>query len=157
MRLAAALALLFAAACSASPRVENPSPFDEDDPAALPADAGAARDAAADAATAAATPETIDAAELERVLDAGPGTYRGAIEIEAVTEGERLRGWRIARWDVAWSGLRVGDVVLEVNGVAVVRPDDLARLWAALRGAEAVVIRVERSGVERVLRYPVLH
>lgn len=149
--------LVLAAACSAPPRVENPSPFDEDDPAALPADAGAPPEAPAVDAPA-ATPATIAAGDLERVLDAGPATYRGAIEIEPVLfdGGERLRGWRIARWDVAWSGLQTGDVVLEVNGVAVVRPDDLTRLWQALRGAEAVVIRLERSGVERVLRYPVV-
>lgn len=151
---AAILALL--AGCSAPPVIPNPSPFDEDDPAALGPDAGATIDAAPAAEPPAPAPASISRADLERVVAAGPWSYRGAVEIEAVTEGDRLLGWRIVRWDVPWRGLEVGDVVLEVNGVVVVRPGDLDRLWEKLEGAEEVAIRLERAGVERVLRFPVL-
>jgi hypothetical protein len=150
-----------AVACGGSPPVENPSPFDEDDPAAFEEQAPATAEPSADAGEPPPRPPAVadtvvTRADLDRVLDAGPGAYRAAIAVEAELEGEQLEGWRIVRWDVAWPALRPGDVVLDVNGVAVVRPDDLATLWDTLRTADEIALRIVRDGIETTLVFPVV-
>jgi S1-C subfamily serine protease len=146
--------------CGGSPPVENPSPFDEDDPAAFEDGEPPAPAASADAAGPPPREEPLDdtvaRVDLERVLAAGPGAYRDAIAVEAELEGEQLLGWRIVRWDVGWPALRPGDVVLDINGVAVARPDDLETLWDTLRAADEIALRIVRDGIETTLAFPVV-
>jgi S1-C subfamily serine protease len=155
----AVVVVVVAVACGGSPPVENPSPFDEDDPAAFEDGEPPPAEAPADGGVLPRPPavaDTVTRADLDRVLDAGPGAYRAAIALEAELEGEQLEGWRIVRWDVAWPALRPGDLVLDVNGVAVVRPDDLATLWDTLRTADEIALRIVRDGIETTLVFPVV-
>lgn len=156
-----ALALITAvlAACAKPPPIENPSPFDEDDPAAAPDDPVEEAEPVADSGYAlddGDDPGDIAQVDLLGVLDRGPGAYAPEIDVEAIVDGGKFRGWKVTRWDVAWKGLRPGDVVVDVNGVVVEKPDDLMALWELLREASEIAIRVELGdGTEEVRRFAV--
>ena len=159
MRALAVVAVSAALGCADPPPVENPSPFDEDDPAAgaepapEPQSSGYALEKQEPAAE--PVPATIERGALSAVLDRGPGAYSGSIGVEAVLESGAFRGWRVTRWDVGWPGIQPGDVVVDVNGVVVEKPSDLMALWDLLRDATEIAIRVERDGAVEVRRFSV--
>ena len=155
MTRAAQIVALAVAACAGPPPVENPSPFDEDDPAAQPGTRPPVVVEEPAEPEAPALPETIEREALHRVLAAGPGAYAESVMIEAVVDGKRLHGWRVVRWEVPWSGLAAGEVVLDVNGFKVVRPDDLIKLWESLWDVSEIAIRVERDGAAEIRRFAV--
>ena len=148
------VALAAGAGCAPKHHIENPSPFDEDDPRAATADAegGATRapeEKTTDEPEEAVEPGLIARDDLETVLATGPGPYMRGVSVEPVTaagDASHLHGWRVVRWDYTWADLRVGDIILTVNDIAIIRPDDVDALWAALAAADEVVIRLERDG-----------
>lgn len=152
--------VLCSIACAKPAPVENPSPFDEDDPAAQPAEPPPPEPetSAADSGYAfddAAVEPLIEQADLIGVLDRGPGVWGAKIGVEAVVDGGAFRGWKITRWDLGWKGVQTGDVVVDVNGVVLEKPEHLMALWDQLRDAGEIVIRVERDGVEELRRFTV--
>lgn len=157
LRHIATAALVSALGCAKPPPVDNPSPFDEDDPAALPAEPSPPPvvHAVEPEPDDPGPPDVIDREALHRVLAAGPSAYTGSVMIEAVVDAGELRGWRLTRWDVPWRGLERGEVVVDVNGTAIVRPDDLMELWDSLWNVSEIAIRVERDGAEEVRRFAV--
>lgn len=159
MRGALATIAVAAAACAGPPPVENPSPFDEDDPRAAPGPAeperGETPSPDPEPEAPAPTPAAIAHTDLMAVLDRGPAFYRAAIGVEAVLIDGAFHGWAITRWDLPWTGLAAGDVVVDVNEVVLQRPDDLMALWELLRDASEVAIRVERDGAVEIRRFPV--
>lgn len=101
----------------------------------------------------------IPRAELEAVLDAGPGKFLQAVRVEPRFDGNRFLGWAILAFvpDDRFAGidLRPGDLVVAVNGQMVARPEQLGAVWESLRQAAAVVIEARRDGEPFELRFEI--
>ncbi len=158
------VAAVLAAACAPRVDVENPSPFEEDDPAA---GRTIAEPSLRSAAEPVATPVerrstgTIPRADLIAVLDDGPAAFLAGLEITAEFAGNRFAGWRIVQFfadDPRYAAidLRPGDIVRSVNRQRIERPQQLQTLWATLRTAGEIVIEAERAGKAHTLRFTVL-
>ncbi len=147
-------------ACAPRHPIENPSPFDEDDPTAAPARPQPIDPEPAEITEALdLTPRSgeIDQAELNTVLANGPGIYVGGVDVEAIlVSDQKLRGWKIIRWDYPSLGLLPGDIVLDVNGIQITSPSDFNTLWASLAHMHRLAIHIERSGIEITLGFEVV-
>lgn len=94
---------------------------------------------------------SIPRAALNTVLDRGPGAFLRNLSIKPRFHEHRFAGWEIValtpgELPLEQIDLRPGDVVASVNGRPIVRPRHLSDLWVELRSADAIVIRVQRSG-----------
>ncbi len=103
---------------------------------------------------------TIQRKELVAVLDAAPGRFLQHVETEPRLIGGRFRGWRLASFfpgDPRFANLDLepGDVVLSVNGQTLEQPDQLMKVWDALRVERALVVAIERDGQPRQLRFDI--
>ncbi len=105
-------------------------------------------------------PGTIARAELDAVLERGPGAFLARLAVEPELEAERFVGFRITELrDPALFGsgeLRAGDVVVSINAHAIERPDDAFEIWSALRVASELAVRLVRDGEPVELRYPIV-
>ena len=163
--------LLLVAACA--PRVDPRSPFDEDDPRA--------RSASGAAPTRVAEPSTVDdpvdsgpiaipgtgartglvaRVDLQPLLDAGPGPFLRWFDVEAESTGGNFGGWRLVR--ILPEGrvltaldLMPGDVLLAVNGRALIKPADLSELWAELYSADRIVADLRRGDARFQLEFAI--
>jgi type II secretory pathway component PulC len=111
-----------------------------------------------DASTSTA-PGTISRADLNAVLAKGPGQLLGKVETNAVFENKRFLGFQIT----AFIGeapktvdLRVGDVVLAVNGRKIERPEEYFAIFQDLAHASELCFDLMRDGEKRTLRYPIV-
>ena len=145
-------AALAVAAAACGPKVDPASPVDVDDPrawASAPIDAGPPPpDAAPPPRGLRAT--TVSRAELDRVLDAGPGELLRGLEVAAVRPDGNFAGWQLVRLlgdgrRFAVLDLAAGDVIASVNGRTLESPPELAALWAELRTAAAIELAVRRG------------
>ncbi len=103
---------------------------------------------------------TIDRAHLVAILDKGPADFLHQFEVTARMDGERFVGWELVQLldaHGALDGLDVapGDVLIDVNGKAVDRPDRLFELWDSLRTANEVVAEVWRGRDKVELRFAI--
>jgi type II secretory pathway component PulC len=98
---------------------------------------------------------SVGRAELQRLLDAGPGQFLQSVQVKAFFYGGRFTGWEIVRLTANRLDLRPGDVVSTVNDHTIERPEQLARLWEDLRAARTIVIRGFRRGQPLELRVAV--
>jgi hypothetical protein len=174
VKLVALVVLVGLAGCATSrPRSDDRLITEEDDPAARAAHIGRrhpGEDAPPSAAVAPAPAPprgplaragSIARAELDAVLDAGPGAFLRGIQVDAEVVDRRLRGWRIRRF---WPGdgrfarvdLLPGDLVLTVNGHLIVRPEHLQSVWDGLRDAHRLTVEVERAGAIYQLDYTIV-
>lgn len=93
-----------------------------------------------------------------RVLDEGPQPFISGIDVEPVFHSGKFFGWRlISFWSESsrYEGalVRVGDIILGVNGIPIERPEDVMGLWTSLRTAEEIRIELIRGGARRVVIY----
>lgn len=106
------------------------------------------------------SPGVIVRAELDQVLDAGPGAFLGRVEIEPVMEGDRFVAFRIAALhdEALFSGvdLSVGDRLVSINGTAIERPEHAMTVWSSLRVASELLVVVDRAGERRQLRFAIV-
>jgi len=128
-------------------------PEPRDTPKATPAPAPAIKEARRSTGS-------ITRAELNRVLDAAPGRFLSHVDTEPRFVGGRFRGWRLASFfpgDARFAGvdLQAGDVVLMVNNQSIEQPDQLMRVWDALRTERVLLVTLERDGQPRQLRYEI--
>jgi membrane-associated protease RseP (regulator of RpoE activity) len=99
-----------------------------------------------------ALPEArLDRASLAQVLDAGPGAFLARFEVRPAFHGNVFFGWELVRFvepssPLASAGIHPGDVVTEVNRHKLERPENLSKLWEALRAAETITVVGERAG-----------
>jgi hypothetical protein len=154
------LVLILAAACG--PKVStDPSPYEEDDPAAgAPVEETAPTWEELPVAEAGpgAREGTIERAALDKVLDAGPGATLRHFEVAAVHDGNRFLGWRLVAVDPKHRGfdgvdLVPGDILVALNGRSVSRPDELQAVWDGLRTADAIVADLRRGEARFSLRW----
>ena len=73
------------------------------------------------------------------------------VSIEEADEGVAISGV-VAGRPAARAGLEEGDVVIDVDGVAINSPDDLTSLVSGKQPGDTVELRVTRDGDERSLR-----
>lgn len=145
-----AVLLLLVLACAPRARPEYPvDPVDDerllDERAELPAPAPEPP-----------APGRVTRAALDETLAAGPGALLSRVRVQAVRGPSGFRGWRLVAVPPSPADLRPGDILLRVNGRTLERPEHLAALFDALRGASEIVVESERDGVGRVVRVPVV-
>lgn len=117
------------------------------------------------------SPGRIRRAHLATILTRGPGVFLGGLSVTAVRAsalpeaahrawpalaeargtGHGFGGWRLGRFHpgdpcLGRADLQPGDVLVSVNGNALRRPGDLVSLWAGLRSAPHLVVRLIRQG-----------
>ena len=168
-RWPAALLCVAGVACAPRFSLDESSPFDEDDPAAFADDSApgepAVTRAAPDPCPRDPTRERrrtipVAQAELQRVLDAGPGPILRGLEIKPHIVEQRFIGWEIVRFMPCETrfddlDLRPGDVVGRINQRQIIRPEHLADVWAELRTARVITVEVASARGDFVLRFEV--
>lgn len=97
-------------------------------------------------------PLAVSRAQLDRVLTAGPGRLLQQVPVEpSFAPGHKFVGFRLlSLWQddpqVARFGVQAGDVLVSVNGVRIVRPDDLLAVFTKLKTAVVLQVQVFRGG-----------
>lgn len=93
-------------------------------------------------------PGTIARRDLDLALMRGPGWLLSRVQTEEVLRQNKFIGWRLISFPADWdgSGLQPGDVVTDVNGTVLERPDDLWNAWIAATDATEIKITFERDG-----------
>lgn len=151
------LALVLVVGCAPSVRPEFPEPSEDDPRAGAPRADLAPRKPPRLPRT---TTGTIARADVNSVLDRGPGVFLRGVDMQPTFEAKRFAGWQILsfypdepRFETV--DLVPGDVVVGVNGRRIERPEQLIELWEQLRTAPAIEIDVLRDGEPRKLLYTI--
>lgn len=102
----------------------------------------------AEPAAAALPPGTVRRADLDKFLMRGPGFLLSRVQTEEVIRQNKFIGWRLTAFPADWdsSGLQPGDVITDVNGTVLEKPDDLWSIWLAAAEAQEIRIAFERDG-----------
>lgn len=93
----------------------------------------------------------IDRRDLMPVLDAGIGRFLSGVELRpSRAEGGEFEGFELVRFEPSYEGLatvdlRAGDVVMNVNGESIGRPDEAFAVWESLREASTLIVAVRRG------------
>jgi hypothetical protein len=128
------------------------------------AESSAPRGDRADAASAAGRPTArgaLDGDAVDAFVARGAGWVLHEIQLEPViAAGRRFLGFRIVQiFDnspaVLRFGVRPNDIIRSVNGLPLVRPDDLVRILAVVRGAEQLDVRVLRDARQERVVIPI--
>ena len=125
----------------------------------LPASDEGANTPSSSPETEAAVPGQIRRADLNRVLDLGPGGLLALVETEPFREAGRFVGFRIVRFsngDPSAVDLRAGDVLCAVNGLPIASPDDFFRAFQELKVASELRFDLFRDGASLTFQYPVV-
>ena len=157
-RLALVLGLALAAGCAERTPPPDEPMVDLDDAERGSADPAPARAASKKEAPAVPRERSgeIARAELDRVLEAGPGRLLARVQVKANVTRGRFNGWEVVR--IPWPGvdLIAGDVVLTVNGRTLEHPLELKVLWDDLRKANAIAVEVSRKGEKFALQFDIV-
>ena len=105
--------------------------------------------------------DELSRAVVDAVLREGPGRFLQGIITEPVRADGAFIGFRLARFfpgDPRFEDvdLRRGDVVIEVNGVRIERPEHLMEVWHGLAEAEELTVHYLRSGFHRTFTYRIV-
>jgi len=109
-------------------------------------------------------PPTLQRGALARVLGKGPGALLQHVPLKPVfSSGQRRRfvGFAIARvFDnspkVLRYGIKPGDMLRSINGIAVSTPDQLMAVFKQLAHATVVRVSVVRNGTRMDFAWPVV-
>jgi hypothetical protein len=116
----------------------------------FPEDAAAAKGAAPEASPPkeALPPGVVARGDVDGALMRGPGWLLNRIQAEEVLKQNKFVGWRLTAFPADWdsSGLQPGDVITEVNGTVIEKPDDLWNVWLAVADANEIRFAFERDG-----------
>jgi type II secretory pathway component PulC len=98
--------------------------------------------------------------EIVDTLSRGLGAFLARIQVEPSLSDGRFHGWRIIALGGSpgdWEGvdLAPGDVVTDVNGRSVERPEEALSSWQSLAVAKELRVGRERRGERRELVYPI--
>jgi hypothetical protein len=94
--------------------------------------------------------------ELNAVLDRGPAAFLQRVGASAEARHGHFYGWRIGGAVAGIPVLRAGDVVVEVNGSRLERPEEFIECWEAARFASEITVQLERGEAVMRLRWPVV-
>ena len=93
--------------------------------------------------------------ELERFLVQGAQWFIQLVRVRPAFRHGRFFGWRI----LAYHGpgpIHTGDIVKQVNGRPVERPEQFMAVWQHLGRASELVVALHRDGKATTLRYPII-
>jgi type II secretory pathway component PulC len=138
-------ALMPPPAASTSARSSNPSP----------------NEAAAVSSDTKAPPQEgqILRQDLQRYLSNGPAGVLALVRTEPARSHGRFLGFRIIEFvheTPTTIDLRVGDVLVAVNGQPIVSPDDFYRVFQELSVASELRFDILRNGHSELLHYPIV-
>ncbi len=93
-------------------------------------------------------PGVVARGDIDGALMRGPGWLLNRIQAEEVLKQNKFVGWRLTAFPADWdgSGLQPGDVITEVNGTLIEKPDDLWNVWLAVAEANEIRFAFERDG-----------
>ena len=160
LSLLIAVAFLVGSACAPKVNLNEPSPFDEDDPRAGHSQKFEAQ-ASAPVTTGRSRGGDLERSALEAILDQGPGTFLRGVEITAQFHNDRFTGWKVVQFMPSEHrfdpyDLVPGDIVKTVNGHQISRPNHLHDLWEELRETSTIVVALERDGAPFELQFDVV-
>jgi hypothetical protein len=91
---------------------------------------------------------TIARTELDQALMRGPGWLLSKVQAEDVLRQNKFVGWRLVSFPADWdgSGLQPGDVITDVNGAPIERPEDFWAVWLLATEATELKFGFERDG-----------
>lgn len=105
-------------------------------------------------------PRQLERAEVEQALAAGFGKFLQHVVVEPTFVSGKFQGFRIVELTppAAWQGvdLRAGDVVLQVNGQPIERPEQAHAVFVGLKNADRVVVSFLRDGKPAELVVPIV-
>lgn len=103
---------------------------------------------------------TLTVAELKPWFDRGPQPLVAAVRVRPALVKGRFVGFRITRFIdpqlAANPAIRVGDVLTRVNGLAIERPEQFMKAWAAARGAKTLKIEVLRGTAKLLFQWKIV-
>ena len=102
---------------------------------------------------------TIKRSDLNQVLDSGPAALLAEVFIDPVLDDGRFVGFRITQFvsdSPTTIDLRVGDVIVSVNGKTVERPENYFEIFQELKTAKSLSFELLRDGEEFNLLYPII-
>jgi len=104
---------------------------------------------------------TLNRAELDRVLEEGIGRFLQRVRVApARDQSGRFVGYQIQELFPGETRRitcpRPGDVLQTVNGTPITRPDELYGVWQTLRSIDRVDILVMRAGTPTTCSYHVI-
>lgn len=95
---------------------------------------------------------------VEQVLDAGPQKLIAGLRVEGHRALGKFVGFRIVK--VLPDGplsdmeaLKVGDIIITVNGQSVERPDHFMKIWEGVRKRDTLEVRILRGVQPLVYRW----
>src|SRR5262245_50880945 len=96
-------------------------------------------------------PGHLTRGDVDAVLAKGPPWILRRVAVEEVLRDGKFVGWRLVAMPAEWKGidLKPGDVVTQVNGQTLEKPDDLYSAWSTLVVASDLKIAYEREGAPR--------
>ena len=92
-------------------------------------------------------------AEVDEVLVQGPVWILQRVAPEEVIRNGAFIGWRVMAMPSEWDhlALKAGDVVTQVNGAVIERPEDLWSVWVGLASAKELVMPIDGPPNEAVI------
>lgn len=108
-----------------------------------------------------ATPLTeLSRKQVAETVDQGFARFLSRVELAAVIENGKFRGFRIVRFTQRkeWegTGLLPGDVILSVADQPIERPEQAFAVFTSLRTAERLEVSYERDGRPMRLSLPIV-
>ncbi len=156
--LALIVPVFLAAACGGPSASRKPDPA----PAAAAGEPARAQPAdnkpttATQPAAPEATPENaITRAVLMKFHKRGPQRFIARLRVKATFNRGRFFGWRM----LSYRGpgpIKPGDVIIDVNGMPIERPDQFMKVWEKLPTIKELTVKLLRDGKPNTLRYPVV-
>ncbi|MBN2715664.1 MAG: hypothetical protein JXX14_07395 [Deltaproteobacteria bacterium] len=118
---------------------------------------------ATEAAEASAKPEpqpitAVTRAELDAIINKGPGYALGTVQTDPVKANGKFVGYQIIgfRLDApAVLGIQPGDIVHHINGISIEKPMALVDIFEKLKTAPTLEFALIRNGKEITLSTPV--
>jgi type II secretory pathway component PulC len=99
-------------------------------------------------------------ADLDAILDQGPGAFLARLEVEPVMEGEAFVAFQVAALHdpAMFDGvdLMPGDRLVSINGQTIERPEHAMTVWSSLRVASELTVVVLRGGQPHELRFAIV-
>lgn len=114
------------------------------------------------APAAARAPGPLNRAEVEAILTEGLGRFLARVAVSPVLARGRFVGFRLDAaedldaWHAAGADIRVGDVILRVNGIRIERPEQALWAFERLRIANEIAVDLLRGGAQVAVRSPIL-
>lgn len=105
------------------------------------------------------TEKEIQRNDLRAALSAGPAALLAKVQTKAILNNGKFVGFKIVRFNQGEPKipeLRVGDVVISINGHKVERPEDYFEIFQKLKTAKELSFNILRSGVPESLKYAIV-